>query len=151
MVMSYQGARKIPEKETQNVQVKDYMTKKLITFSPEQAMYEVIATLAQKNISGGPVVDEQGNLVGMISEGDCLNQVVKGMYNNSPNHHGKVKDHMTTDVKTISPDLNIFDLAQNFLDLKLRRFPVMDDGKLVGQISQRDVMQAVLNLNQETW
>ena len=151
MVMSYKGVQKAQTKEIQNVQVKDYMTRKLITFKPDQAMSEVISILADKNISGGPVVDAQNNLVGMISEGDCLKEVVRGKYNNSPNHHGVVQDHMTRDVKTVSPDLNVFEMAQLFLDLKLRRFPVMSDNKLVGQISQRDVMRAVLNLKNETW
>lgn len=151
MVMSYQGARKIPIKQTQNVQVKDYMTKKLYTFTPDQPMSEVISTLTNRGISGGPVIDDSGNLVGMISEGDCLKQVVRGLYNNSPNHNGVVRDHMTTDVVTVDPDLNIFELAQKFLQLKLRRFPVMQNGKLLGQISQRDVMQAVLKLKTETW
>lgn len=151
MVMSYQGVRQTPEKETQNVQVRDYMTKKLITFRPDQPMSEVIAILTTKNISGGPVVDENGQLAGVISEGDCLKQVVRGKYNNSPNHDGIVADHMTTDVKTVRPDLNIFEVAQLFLDLKLRRFPVMEHGKLLGQISQRDVMSAVLGLKNQTW
>lgn len=151
MVMSYQGVRQAPEKKTQNVQVKDYMTRKLITFRPDQPMSEVIAILTQKNISGGPVVDEAGNLVGMISEGDCLKEVVRGKYNNSPNHNGLVKDHMTIDVHTIDPDLNIFEAAQLFLNMKLRRFPVMSGQKLLGQISQRDVMRAVLNLKNQTW
>lgn len=151
MVMSYQGVRQAPEKKTQNVQVKDYMTRKLITFRPDQPMSEVIAILTQKNISGGPVVDEAGNLVGMISEGDCLKEVVRGKYNNSPNHNGLVKDHMTVDVRTIDPDLNIFEAAQLFLNMKLRRFPVMSGQKLLGQISQRDVMRAVLNLKNQTW
>ena len=151
MVMSYQGVRHTPKKETQQVQVRDYMTTKLITFRPDQPMSEVIAVLTEKNISGGPVVDDKGNLVGIVSEGDCLKQVVRGKYNNSPNHHGVVADHMTRDVKTVRPDLNIFELAQLFLNLKLRRFPVMSEGKLLGQISQRDVMRAVLNLKNETW
>jgi CBS domain-containing protein len=151
MVMSYQGVRKAPTKESQNVQVKDYMSTKLITFKPDQPMSEVIAILTKKNISGGPVVDDDGHLVGMISEGDCLKEVVRGKYNNSPNHNGVVANHMTQDVKTVRPDLNIFELAQLFLELKLRRFPVMSEGKLLGQISQRDVMSAVLNLKNETW
>lgn len=151
MVMSYQGVRQAPKKESQQVQVKDYMTKKLITFRPDQPMSEVIAILTEKNISGGPVIDEEGNLVGVISEGDCLKEVVRGKYNNSPNHNGVVASHMTRDVKTVRPDLNIFELAQLFLELKLRRFPVMSEGKLLGQISQRDVMRAVLSLKNETW
>ena len=151
MVTGYHGVRQTPTRETQNVQVKDYMTRKLITFRPDQSISEVIAVLTAKNISGGPVVDEKGSLVGMISEGDCLKQVVRGKYNNSPQHDGVVADHLTTDVKTVRPDLNIFEIAQLFLDLKLRRFPVMEHGKLLGQISQRDVMRAVLGLKNQTW
>ena len=151
MVKSYQGVRaEVPKKE-QQVQVRDYMSKKLVTFHPEQSMDEAIGCMLKKRISGGPVVDDDNNLVGIISEGDCLKEVVKGKYNNSPNHTGKVKDHMSEDVKTIRPDLNIFEAAQMFLYLKLRRFPVMEHGKLLGQISQRDVMHAVQNLKNETW
>ncbi len=151
MVMSYQGVRQEPPKEIQNIQVKDYMTKKLITFHPEQGMDEVIDCLLKKNISGAPVVDDDNNLVGIISEGDCLKQVIRGKYNNTFHHSGKAKDHMSTDVKTMAPGLNIFEAAQKFLTLKLRRFPVMQDGKLLGQISQRDIMRAIQSLKNETW
>lgn len=149
--MNYQGVRVTPQKEIQRVQVKDYMSRKLVTFHPDQQMDEAIECLLAKKVSGGPVVDDQNNLVGMLSEGDCLKELVKGKYNNSPNHAGKVRDHMTKDVKTISPDTNIFEVTKMFLTLKLRRFPVMEDGKLLGQISQRDVMRAVQKLKNETW
>lgn len=151
MVMSYQGARKAPEKEEQQILVRDYMTTKLITFHPDQPMDEVIACLLKKKISGAPVVDEDNNIVGIISEGDCLKEVIKGKYNNSPNHTGKVSDHMSTNVRTIDPDMSIFEAVNMFLDLRLRRFPVMQEGKLMGQLSQRDIMQAFQNLKQETW
>lgn len=151
MVMSYQGVRKAPEKEVQQIQVKDYMTTKLITFKPDQSMDEVIGILLKKNISGAPVIDGENNLVGIISEGDCLKEVIRGKYNNSPNHTGQVKDHMSTEVKTIEPGMNIMEAAQMFLNLKLRRFPVMESGKLLGQISQRDIMRAVHSLKHETW
>jgi CBS-domain-containing membrane protein len=68
------------------------------------------------------------------------------MYHNHPTLSGHVRDFMVTDVKSISPDLDIFELAQMFLNMRLRRFPVIKDGKLVGQISQKDVMAAVINL-----
>lgn len=155
MVKSFQGVRKAePKKDpTQPVHVKDYMTpkSKLFTFHPEQTMDEVISILIKKKISGGPVIDDAGALVGIISEGDCLKEVVRGKYTNTPALHGKVKEHMAANVKTMDPELNIFDAAGMFLEMKLRRFPVLRDGKLLGQISQRDVMRAVQNLKDSTW
>ncbi len=151
MVMSYQGARPDPPKETQQVQVKDYMTKKLVTFNPEQSMDEVIDTLLASNISGAPVVDADNHLVGIISEGDCLKQVIRGKYNNTFHDPGKVGDRMSRDVKTITAGMNVFEAAQMFLDLKLRRFPVLDEGKLIGQISQQDIMRAIQSLKKVTW
>ncbi len=149
--MSYQGARPDPPKETQQVQVKDYMTKKLVTFNPDQSMDEVIDTLLKKNISGAPIVDNDNNLVGIISEGDCLKQVIRGKYNNTFHDSGKIGDRMSKEVKTINPGMNVFEAAQMFLDLKVRRFPVLDEGKLVGQISQQDIMRAIQSLKKETW
>ncbi|MGB0177278.1 MAG: CBS domain-containing protein [Owenweeksia sp.] len=150
--MSYQGARSAPEKKKQQpIQVKDYMSTRLITFRPDQSMDEVIGILLKKKISGGPVVDDENNLVGIISEGDCLKEVIRGKYNNSPNKKGLVKDYMSHNVKTMHPSTNIFEAAQTFLELKLRRFPVMKDGKLLGQISQRDIMNAVHHIPNETW
>lgn len=153
MVKSFQGVRVEPVKtiEKQPIQVEDHMSKRLITFRPDQTIDDVIQVLLNKKISGGPVVDDQGKLCGVISEGDCLKEVVKGKYNNTPSLHGKVSDHMATDIKTVNPEMNIFEAAQLFLNMKLRRFPVIMDGKLVGQISQKDVMRAVQDLKDSTW
>jgi len=153
MVKSFQGVRQEKPKKApvQDVHVKDYMTRQLVTFHPEQTMEEVIKILLQKKISGGPVVDDDKKLCGIISEGDCLKEVVKGKYNNTPHLSGKVKEHMAKNVKTMDPEMNIFDAAGMFLELKLRRFPVLKDGKLLGQISQKDVMRAVQSLKDSTW
>ncbi len=151
MVKSFTGVRKAPKKEIQQIIVAVFMTAKLVTFHPEQHMGEVFKMLLDKNISGGPVVDDNGNLVGIISEGDCLKEVVRGKYNNSPNKVGTVRELMASEVHTIPPDMPILEVAHKFLSLKVRRFPVMSDGKLVGQISQRDVMRAVRELKNETW
>ena len=153
MVKSYRGvaAAKPAGPELQAVRAEDYMTRRLITFHPDQTMDIVIKTLVAKKISGGPVVDDKGNLVGVISEGDCLKEVVRGKYHNTPNLSGKVSEHMTRDVHTIAPETNIFDVAKMFLQAKLRRFPVIKNGKLLGQISQRDVMRACQTLKNTTW
>jgi len=151
MVKSFTGVRKAPKKEIQQIKVEDFMTAKLVTFHPDQHMGEVFQKLLDKNISGGPVLDDKGNLVGIISEGDCLKEVVRGKYNNSPNKVGTVGELMVSEVYTIPPDMSILEVAQKFLSLKVRRFPVMSEGKLIGQISQRDVMRAVRDLKNETW
>ncbi|MEQ9310136.1 MAG: CBS domain-containing protein [Balneolaceae bacterium] len=152
MVISYKAAQKKPEKVTdQAILAKDFMTKKLITFNPDQPLHEIIQVLIKNNISGGPVIDKNGKLIGVISEGDCLKEVVRGKYNNSPEMMGEVKDYMTADPVTVGPNDNIFEIARLFLKLRLRRFPVLDNGKLVGQISQRDVMSAIQDLKNETW
>ncbi len=117
MVKSYRGVQQAkPLPKAQKVSVADYMSTKLITFRPDQHMDEVIETLLKNKISGGPVVNEHGELVGIISEGDCMKEVVRGKYNNMPNLNGKVSEHMTTGVISISPETNIFDAAKMFLD-----------------------------------
>lgn len=152
MVKSYQGAQKKPPKYTeQALQVRDFMAKKLITFSPDDSMHQVTKTLVSNGISGAPVVDKNGNLVGIISEGDCLKQIVRGKYTNTPEMIGNVHNYMTPDPITVEPNENIMQVAQLFLKLRLRRFPVLDNGKLVGQISQRDVIAAIGSLKNETW
>lgn len=153
MVKSYRGAE-VPKAKTtapQPATVGDYMSTKLVTFHPDQPMDQVMSVLLSKKISGGPVVDEEGHLVGVISEGDCLKEVVRGKYTNTPNFSGMVSEHMATNVITINPEMNIFEAAQRFLNMRLRRFPVIKDDKLVGQISQKDIMRAVINLKETTW
>ncbi len=151
MVKSFTGVRKAPTKELQSVQVCDFMTRQLTTFKPSQSVGEVVKCLIAKKISGGPVVDESGKLVGIISEGDCLKEIVRGQYNNSPNNAGLVSDHMISEVITIDPNMNVFDAAQKFLNSKVRRFPVVKDGVLMGQISQRDILEAIYGLESSNW
>ena len=145
MVMSYQGeaAKEVKEAALQPMLVSDFMTKDLITFRADQTIFQAIDILIKHRITGGPVVNENNELIGVLSEGDCLKEVVKGKYDNMPMLSGTVGDHMTKNVSTIPPEMNVFEAAQLFLSKRIRRFPVVKDGKLVGQISQRDVMKAV--------
>ncbi|WP_109830847.1 CBS domain-containing protein [Reichenbachiella versicolor] len=154
MVKSFQGVKVETQEvsEIMPVSVSDYMSTKLTTFHPNQSIFDVVDTLLKRKISGAPVINDRKELVGIISEGDCLKEVVKGKYNNYPRLHGLVKDHMATNIKYISPEVNIFEAAHMFLNLRIRRFPVLDHNmKLVGMISQKDIMRAVLSLNTERW
>ncbi|MCC5938688.1 MAG: CBS domain-containing protein [Lunatimonas sp.] len=153
MVKSFQGVREVPVKngKDQKILVRDYMTINVITFHPEDTIDHVIDVLTRKKISGGPVLDSLGHLVGMISEGDCLKAISKGQYTNTPRFPAPVSELMTKEVITMHPDLSIFDAAQEFLSLKIRRFPVVKDGKLLGQLSVSDIVRAIPKLKSSTW
>jgi len=62
-----------------------------------------------------------------------------------------VEKHMVKDVETIDGNMNIFDAANKFVSSKRRRFPIVENGKLTGQVSQKDVLRAALTLNGQTW
>lgn len=127
------------------------MTTKLTVLHPEQGMGAVIDLLIKKRISGAPVVDDQGHLVGVLSEGDCLKELIKGKYNNMPALNGMVQDHMTREVKTLSPDTAVIEAANQFLKMKIRRFPVVAHGRLLGMVSQSDVMKAASRLKSQDY
>ncbi len=151
-IKSYIGKRAKPEKgPSELIKVSDYMTRNLITFRQDQSVLEVMDILIKHKISGGPVVNEDNELVGIISEGDCIKQISESRYYNQPVENINVSAHMIKNVETIDGDLNIFDAAEKFLSSRRRRFPIVEDGKLVGQISQKDVLKAALDLKGYTW
>ncbi|NRD18416.1 CBS domain-containing protein [Winogradskyella eckloniae] len=151
-VKSFQGSRKQQNSsETVALKVRDYMTTNLITFRPEQSVQEVVEALIKNKISGGPVVNSNQELVGIISEGDCLKQLSESRYYNMPLDHDNVEKRMATNVETIDANLDVFDAANKFLQSKRRRFPIVENGKLIGQISQKDILKAALQLKGENW
>ncbi|MEM1434678.1 MAG: CBS domain-containing protein [Pseudomonadota bacterium] len=123
-----------------SVKAADYMSRKLITFSPDTNVVEAMRTLLTHKISGAPVVDEEGVLVGVLSEVDLMKVIVQDSYYGES--VGIVADYMHSPVESVSHDLDIYDLAERFLKTGRRRYPVVRDGKLVGQISRRDVLRA---------
>lgn len=128
-----------------SIKVSDYMAASLITFSPDMEMRQAIAHLVQKRISGAPVVDDRGNLVGVLSEQDCMKVALSAGYHED--YGGLVKDYMSAKVTTIDAETSILQLAQLFIDSPFRRYPVMKDNRLVGQISRRDVLRALESLS----
>ena len=149
---NFSAPKKQPKKSSgEPILVSDYMTTKLITFRPEQSVLEVMDLLIKNRISGGPVVNENNELMGIISEGDCIKQISESRYFNMPMTDTKVEKHMIKDVDTIDGNMNIFDAANKFLQSKRRRFPIVENGKLVGQISQKDILKAALNQKGNNW
>lgn len=117
------------------------MAASLVTFKPDMEMRLAISLLVEKRISGAPVVDDHGNLVGVLSEQDCMKVALSAGYYDD--YAGQVKDYMSAKVTTIDADTSILALAQLFIDSPFRRYPVMQNNRLVGQISRRDVLRAL--------
>ena len=126
------------------------MTKKVITLSPDTDIYKAIQTLLKKRISGVPVVDQHGNLQGVLSEFDCLKVMAGEAFDGLP--EGKVADYMSSPAQTVKAEARILDIVRKFLAKPLRRLPVVDDrGQLVGQISRRDVLKAIESIRDNTY
>lgn len=134
--------------ETQYDTIEKYMVplSNIITFKPDQPIQDVISTIINKKIAGAPVLDEQQRLVGMISEKDCLRLIVDQAYHNMPAETRKVSDYMTAKVQTLSPKTNIIEAAIEFLNSPIRRFPIVENGMLIGQVSRRHILRAAQNL-----
>lgn len=152
-IKSFQGARRQQSGTTEaaSLTVSDYMTRDLITFTPDQSIESVMQSLIKNRISGGPVVNEKNELIGIISEGDCIKQISESRYYNMPMQDQTIEKHMAGNVETIDGNMNIFDAATKFLEAKRRRFPILENGKLVGQISQKDVLKAAMQLKGQNW
>ena len=107
----------------------------------DRDILEAVEFLLENRRTGAPVVNESNELVGLLSEKDCLKLLATGVGHDVPN--GKVSDFMTIEVQTVSPEMNIYFVAGLFLNSVVRRFPVVDDGKLVGVITRFDILRAV--------
>lgn len=123
---------------------RDFMVKKLVTLNPEMDVVAAVQRLLKNRISGAPVVASDGKFLGVFSEKCAMQVVLDAAYEQLPN--ASVGMFMDTDARTIDPDTQLLSIAQVFLLTSFRRLPVLEDGKLIGQVSRRDVMRASLDL-----
>jgi len=151
-IKSFQGERETKKKvEQPTVLVKDIMTTNLVLFTVEQSIHEVMNAFIKNKISGGPVVDDRGRLIGVISEADCMKEVSDSRYFNMPILDKTVGHFMTKEVETLQASMTLFDAASRFHQTSRRRFPVLDNNKLVGQVSRKDIVIAAINLKSQSW
>ena len=151
-VKSFQGERAQKKRVTPSkLTVSDIMTTQLVLFKKEQSVHDVMKAFIKYRISGGPVIDDKGALIGVISEADCMKEISESRYFNMPILDKSVYHFMTRDVQTIDASSTLFDAASLFSKTNRRRFPVVDKNVLVGQISRKDIVIAALNLKSQTW
>lgn len=152
-IKSFLASRRKQKNASKEVPVKvsDYMTRKLITFKSDERMEKVIDTLIKYHISSAPVINKKNELIGIISEGDCIKHISESRYYNMPLGNNTVEKHMIKNVDVIDGNMDIFDAANRFLESKHRQFPIVENGKLIGQISQKDILIATIKLKGHNW
>lgn len=121
--------------------VRDFYSTRLVTVLRDTPIMRAVQTMLDNDISGMPVVDEQGRLVGILTERDCIRKAVEAGYLDEPG--GGVDEYMSKDVVTVGPNDSLMAVAQRFIDSPYRRFPVVEHGKLLGIIGRRDFLRAM--------
>lgn len=124
--------------------VRDYMTSRLVVLQSDMDLHRAMQALLAHDISGAPVVDERGSLVGILSEKDCFRAAFEASYHQEPS--GRVANYMSVRVQTLDADADIVEVVELFLHSRFRRFPVLSGNRLVGMISRRDVLRAIADL-----
>ncbi|MGB0358735.1 MAG: CBS domain-containing protein [Litorivicinaceae bacterium] len=125
-----------------SILIDDFMTKNLATATEDMDLLSLVDLLLRRGISGAPVVDGSGHLIGMVSEHDCLKAILVGTYQGEVG--GSVADVLTTSVETIRLGTSIVEAANQMVTSGRRRLPVVDhENRLIGQISRSDLLRAV--------
>ena len=125
-----------------SVNLRDYMLHNPVKVKADDNVLDAMQVIIDNKISGVCVVDAESNLVGILSELDCLRAVLGATYNNTG--IGSVREHMASDNLVVAhPDEDIVDVAQDMLLKNKRRRPVVENGKLIGQITCRQLLSAV--------
>lgn len=125
--------------------IDDYMSTDIISVGPDMDIHKAINLLVDNRISGVPVVDDGGNLVGILSKKDCLKVAFSASYYQDLG--GLVSDYMSADVETVDAGIGVIDMAERFLGGTYHRFPVISNGRLTGIISRHDILKAI----EEQW
>lgn len=128
-----------------SMRTSDYTMRGEPVVHPETDLFEAIHLILAHNISGISVVNEKNEAVGMLSELDCLRAVLKGAYHQEIG--GIVGEYMTSPCETIDPNDDIISIAQDMLDNKRRRRPVVQNGKVVGVVTCRQILRGVKEWN----
>jgi CBS domain-containing protein len=124
---------------------RDMMTVRFLRLRPEMDIYEAVDLLLSHRMANAPVVDLEGNLIGFLSEKDCMETLLDGAYSSNPST--SVENCMSRSIKTVTEDVDVLTIAELFLKTAYRRLPVVRGKLLVGLISRRDFMKAMAEMS----
>lgn len=127
---------------------RDLMEQVRITLSPDASLLEAIGRLAEGHLSAAPVVDENRDLLGILTEKDCLRILSVSAFFRP--HDGKVSDYLSKLNRYVETDMDLFRITELFLANNFPMLPVVDKGKLVGCITRQNVLQGIINFSRTT-
>lgn len=119
---------------------RDIMTKRVITITPDQDLFEVIGLFVKNNISGAPVVDRNGKYLGVFSEKCSISLLMDAAERGTPTN--RIEPFIDREAATVAPDTGLWSIAQLLMQTTYRRVPVLENGRVIGVISRRDVLKA---------
>ncbi len=123
------------------LQARNIMVQNVVVVHQDTPLLEVMRILVEKQISGLPVVDKEEKLIGVITEKDLLRLLVSDVITS----HEVVGDYMSLDVQFFSPDESVINICEFFIKTNLRRVPIVENGRVIGLISRRDIIKLILN------
>ena len=123
------------------LRVSDYMLRDPLTVLPETEITQVVRLLIDHDLSGALVVNQAGVLVGIVTERDCIAVAATADYYEE--WGGPVARFMSSPVEHVAPDDNLVDVAARMASSPYRRFPVLDEGGLVGLLTRREVLRVL--------
>jgi len=124
--------------------IQECMHRNPLTIHPDENLVQAISMIVEYKLTGITVTDHDGAVVGILSELDCIQAVVTAIYNEGDPEHVLVEDAMDRDVRTCVSADSIVEVAQDMVRTKQRRRPVVEGGKLVGQVSSNNVLWALM-------
>ena len=130
-----------------SLQIVDYMNPRPVTVHVDDTLARAAEIITSQHVSGACVVDSDDRLVGVLSEIDCLRAVISATYNNTADI-GTVRESMTREVQCCSLHDNIVDVAMDMISKGHRRRPVVNQGRLIGQLTCRQILRAVSSFNE---
>jgi len=113
----------------------DIMTRKVCTIHPEASVQEVAQLLSYKRISGAPVVNAAGMIIGIVTEADIISGVDRGGL--------RVADIMSHEIIAVKEETPVNEIAKLLAERRIKRVPVLCNGKPVGIVSRADIVDAV--------
>ena len=123
------------------LEVRDYMTSAVITVSPKDEITHAVRLMIDHDVSGLVVVENGDRVVGVITERDGIAVATAAGY--FEEWGGPVQQYMSAPVDCVAPDEHLVDVASRMIASRHRRFPVIEDGHLVGVLTRRDVLRAL--------
>ncbi|QIR14216.1 CBS domain-containing protein [Shewanella aestuarii] len=132
-----------------SIKIKDYMDRRPVLLKANMSLAVAVEHLLTSSRPGAPVIGETGQLVGFLSQQDCLSVMLKSSYHCDLT--STVSDCMRTDVLSVGPEDSMLHLAEQMTGAKPKIYPVVADGKVIGVITRQDVLKAMNTYMQQCY